>query len=102
MSLIYGLPPLIHAIGTKPWLATGKQRVYQVLSPYACVARQYIGALGADYQWLDLPKNLARVWHDLVNQHPALASLPFALQDQIQKVGIREFINTMRYQLSGG
>ncbi|MGF1535706.1 MAG: hypothetical protein ACFB4J_04325 [Elainellaceae cyanobacterium] len=78
MSLVWGVPPLIHAIGLKPWLPhTSGHRVYQALSPYSCAARHFKAELGPDTAWLDIPRGWA-AWHGLMQGHPALTTLPFA------------------------
>ncbi|MGF1512600.1 MAG: hypothetical protein ACFB5Z_02745 [Elainellaceae cyanobacterium] len=77
MSLVWGVPPLIHAIGRKPWLPdSSSYRIYQALSPYACAARQFQRQL-SNTTWLKIPQGWA-VWHGLTRGHPALTSLPFA------------------------
>lgn len=80
MSLSNGLPPIIHAMGKKPWLATDSERIYQAVSPYACVARSYKEQLtNKEQEWLELPKHWISLWHNLVKGNPALSSLPFAI-----------------------
>lgn len=86
MSLFWGVPPLVHAIGRKPWLVpeSSASKTYQALSPYACCARQCEQALGEQTSWLAIPKRW-QLWHRLTRNHPALTSLPFAFR----RLGLR-------------
>lgn len=47
LTLVRGLPPLVHAMGKKPWEAKSKS-YYDLLSPYTCVARYFIDFLSDD------------------------------------------------------
>ncbi|MEQ8969625.1 MAG: hypothetical protein RIE73_04420 [Coleofasciculus sp. C1-SOL-03] len=80
MSLSWGVPPIIHVMAKKPWLAQGNQLIYATISPYACVARRYKELLQEDIEWLEIPKNWLGIWHNLFRGHPALSSLPLAIR----------------------
>ena len=100
-SLVDGLPPLIHAQGVKPWLARGSERFYQSVSPYACVARRYQDILDeTERDWLELPENWVKLWHDIVKGHPALSGLPFALQSSVQNIGIRSSLKKIKNKIT--
>ncbi|MEO0408057.1 MAG: hypothetical protein AAF289_11975, partial [Cyanobacteria bacterium P01_A01_bin.135] len=76
MSLWWGVPPLVHAIGRKPWLAVNDSEARLALSPYACCARR-LKALKGEAAWLTVPARWA-LWRRLTRDHPALLSLPLA------------------------
>lgn len=102
VSLIHGTPPIVHAMGDKPWMMVGKaEQLYAAMSPYACVARRYSEVLGGSSDWLEIPQAWAKRWYGLVNGHPALASLPFCLHDWLKRLGIRSTISTIRYFCTG-
>ncbi|ACK68792.1 hypothetical protein PCC7424_0324 [Gloeothece citriformis PCC 7424] len=101
-SLFYGLPPIVHAMGPKPWLVQGSERIYQSLSPYACIAREYQKDL--DFQekdWLKLPEKGISLWYKLVFGHPALASLPFAIKAHLKNFGFRSLARRIRCYING-
>ncbi len=101
MSLIHGMPPVIHAMGVKPWLAKDSERIYQSVSPYACVARRYKDVLNETQQdWLEPPRSWVGWWYKLVRGHPALSGLPFAVRAQVKSIGIRSMIRKVRYRLN--
>jgi hypothetical protein len=66
LNLLYGMPPLIHAMGTvKPWKMPDRpsllhsprdyyERTYLELSPYVHGAREFRSALDEDAGWLDI------------------------------------------------
>jgi hypothetical protein len=87
-----GLPPLIHAIGRKPWwfdhtpsMRDGWREVYDALSgelcPYIGVAQRYRDQLDGPTRWLDRRSGPGRVFNGLSAGHPALRGLPLAAVD---------------------
>ncbi len=98
-SLLFGLPAVIHAMGIKPWLASGDDVQQASVSPYACVARAYANSLEEPQAWLNPTAPHVKRWHDIVKGHPALASLPQAVQDWAAHLGLRSTIATIRYNL---
>ncbi|HOJ53105.1 MAG: nucleotide-diphospho-sugar transferase [Phycisphaerae bacterium] len=91
-SLVNGLPPLIHALGVKPWSLSVDQglrarllgwyeQVHQELSVYVHVARDYRDELEEDCPWMDVRTTAGRLCRALTGQHPALQGLPQAVVD---------------------
>lgn len=91
------LPPLVHAMGTKPWsplpdassVTDRARRYWQALhaetGPYVEVARTYESELGEPAPWLH-PRTLAgRGLTAATRRRPALRELPLAVPDTTQR-----------------
>jgi hypothetical protein len=76
-----GPPPIIHAMGKKPWLAEGTEKFEQSISPYACVARRYQKYLEVDTDWLEVSKNWQQIWCFLVKNSPSFTSFPLLIKE---------------------
>ncbi len=99
MSLWWGVPPLIHAIGRKPWLPEAAHQIYQSLSPYACASQRFRSELGGNATWLDVPQRWA-TWYRLMRGHPSLTTLPFAFARPNLKALMHRFLNAVKGRVS--
>ena len=91
--LFAGFPPLVHAMGVKPWRLKEKATlrdkkgyytaVYVELSPYVALARAYRAELGEPAPWLNT--RTAAGWVCRVGGlfHPALAGLPQSFMHRV-------------------
>jgi hypothetical protein len=80
-SLWRGIPSFVHAQGQKPWDKAARDEIYQLLSPYRLIARDYAPLLDSDERdWLSPESGVARGLRLMVAGHPALSGLvPSAL-----------------------
>lgn len=92
-SLFNGLPPLVHALGLKPWsppagkglrtrLSGWYEQVYQELSTYVHVARGYRQELEEDCPWMEVRTTVGRICRAMTWRHPAIQGLPQAALDE--------------------
>mgnify|MGYP001544935191 CR=1 FL=1 len=96
-SLRHGVPPLIHAMGKKPWLDAERQGGYHPVSPYSCVARRYAHELSGvqehtEQAWLQVDSKVLEFWHTVVQDHPALSSLPLAIAWNLRHNHLRSWL----------
>lgn len=98
-SFIYGrkLPPLIHALGPKPWQQAHyvggpfrnpiryMEQVHTQVSPYTHAAREYARELDAMYRrnWLTKRSLPARLMYGIGGNNPHLAGLGLCLMDSV-------------------
>jgi hypothetical protein len=106
--LVTGLPPLVHAMGVRPWHFEAsppfadRRRWYEALyaevSPYAHVASRYRDDI-SDRAWLDRRTLPGRILRVVGLGHPALKSAPLALLDAAVRSG-RRLLGIDRYEIA--
>lgn len=111
-SLSTGLPPLIHAMGQKPWTKPAvppalwgtqepllqslrKYHDYLVLdlSPYRSVAHPYCNVLEDEMEWVKIKSAPGKLIAALIGENPAIQGLPLALVDAMIR-HIRRYLRT--------
>jgi hypothetical protein len=93
LDLFRGLPPLIHAVGRKPWQEPGDVRgVHRFLidltddiSPYVLAARPLAQELQIHPAWLEPRTAAGSILRTLSAGHPALAGLPVSILHTAQQ-----------------
>ncbi len=86
LDLFRGLPPLIHCIGRKPWVAgrdAGRANRLLIdlamdVSPYVLASRRVAKDLGISPRWLDARTTMGALFRGVTAYHPGLAGLPLA------------------------
>ncbi|NJL30806.1 MAG: hypothetical protein HC898_03775 [Phycisphaerales bacterium] len=89
-----GLPPVIHALGPKPWThrkySQGHretwryiEQVHGQLSPYTIVAREYRELMDEDCSWMDRSTLPAKLMHTMAGGEPNLSALPLCAMDSV-------------------
>ncbi len=73
-----GMPGLVHAIGSKPWLAEQRTR-WADLSIYVMLARHYADELDEPMSWTNAHSTAGRWLRRAFWQHPVLAGLPLSI-----------------------
>ncbi len=110
-GLVRGAPPLVHAMGRKPWRFT---RAYHPLreprafydalaaelSVYRAAAARHRRDLRVDAAWLDRSTLLGRALRAAALGHPLLAGLPQAAFDEIARA-LRSRLGLERYAVAG-
>jgi len=94
-SLWWGLPPLIHTPGPKPWRGGSNADLYLQLSPYTAVARRYRQHLDEDTSWMSPSSVIARMLHLMALGHPAMEGLPLAAAATLHRLGVRSVIRRL-------
>jgi hypothetical protein len=87
LDLFRGLPPLIHCIGRKPWMARQDLgRIHRFLidladdvSPYVLASRRVARDLDMTPEWLQARTSLGALLRGVTAHHPAMAGLPLAI-----------------------
>jgi hypothetical protein len=108
-QLVFGLPPLIHAQGRKPWdyseppdfrrnLKHYYEAVYLELSPYTYVARDYRASLDQSCAWMEMRTLPGRIWAALARGEPTVAGIPQAVFDTAVR-RIKQFLHLSRYRI---
>lgn len=101
------LPPFVHAMGRKPWIAAHPQgggarafyeRVAAELSLYTWVARQYANELGGDTSWMWAKTPPGRLMALLSFGSPHLRGLPLAVLDSAVRT-LRKSLGIARLSL---
>jgi len=93
LDLFRGLPPLIHCIGRKPWMASDSAgRIQQFLmnlasdvSPYVLASRRVAKSLGVSPDWVEARTSLGALLRGLTANHPGMAGLPLAILHALQQ-----------------
>jgi hypothetical protein len=108
-----GLPPLVHAMGTKPWerepnapklrlSASGLREYLEFLhlelTPYNAIAQQFRPALSEDLQWADLVTIPARMFNFAAAGSAILREFPLSIFDSAAKM-IRRWLKVSRYEV---
>jgi hypothetical protein len=96
LDLFRGLPPLIHGLGRKPWVAPPEQSRGQRflldfatdVSPYVLAARKVAKQIDIDPDWIKPRTRLGSLFRRLTGGHPGLAGLPLASMHALH-LGIR-------------
>ncbi|NJL30804.1 MAG: hypothetical protein HC898_03765 [Phycisphaerales bacterium] len=115
-SFIYGrkLPPLIHALGPKPWQQAHyvggpfrnpiryMEQVHTQVSPYTHAAREYARELDAMYRrnWLTKRSLPARLMYGIGCNNPHLAGLGLCLMDSVGRT-IKHCLRRYPWQKTG-
>ncbi len=116
-SLSKGLPPLIHAMGFKPWQKMPQPPPLQdpqqsrlrslrdyysylalELSPYIPIARHYREALDEDTTWMETKTPWGQLMEKVVASHPILQGLPLSLVESVIR-RIRQQLNVKKYSI---
>ncbi len=116
--LSVGLPPLIHAMGPKPWnkplpspairdpekpLLKSLRDYYSYLSlevsPYVPMARQYREELEDETHWMELTSPLGKLMATVMGHDPILQGLPLSVFDALAR-RLRRYLNIARYSLN--
>ena len=95
-NLPRGLPPLIHAMGQKPWYYTevpnpfkDPRRYYDTvhaeLSPYTYIARQYRRNLNETADWMNIRTLPGKLLNAVALGNPSLAEIPLTLFDSFAR-----------------
>ena len=109
-SVFTGLPPLIHAIGKRPWWFTRTPSAIHdlrawydalglELSPFNSVAARFAGQLQVDAQWVRRRTLVGRLLRLLSGSHPALCGLPLAIVDHFFKA-IQALLKLNRFAIA--
>jgi hypothetical protein len=111
--LASGLPPLVHAMGTKPWerepnppklrlSASGLREYLEFLhlelNPYNALARHYRSAAQEKLSWSDLVTMPARFCDFATGGNAILRELPLSIFDSAAKI-IRRWLKVSRYEV---
>ena len=107
------LPPLVHAMGVKPWAppdpsaARGRarwraryDRAHCELEPYGWVAARYADEVDQDLGWTSARHATARVMSKLTGDHPVYRELPLAVVDAAVR-SARRGLSIGRFALEG-
>jgi hypothetical protein len=109
------LPPLVHAMGHKPWappdpawassasgrLRTCYDRAHCELEPYGWVAEGYADEVGDDLSWARTRHATARVMAALTRDHPVYRELPLAVVDAAVRTARRR-LSIGRFEVAEG
>ena len=76
-----GLPPLVHAIGKKPWNSDAPAHIR--LSPYCYLARHYRDQVDEPMEWAELPDRYAKWMNRMAFGNASLGGLPDALRTEL-------------------
>jgi hypothetical protein len=109
LSLARGQPPLVHALGFKPWsihaakgswagLGGWYEQLYQELSVYVQVARDYSQQLDEECPWMDVRTWAGRLCQAAARRHPALQGLPQAAFDGLAR-RLKRTAKTLRHKI---
>lgn len=117
-NLTKGLPPLIHAMGGKPWMKSPcPPALWQVektflqtlreyydylaleLSPYVSVAQPYREMLEEETDWMEIHSILARLLSLLAIGNPVLCGFPSSLLESVGR-RLRRHLKIARYSVS--
>lgn len=85
-NLARGLPPMVHAMGQKPWRNESQSVPYLDLSPYRYAARAFSDHLSdKERRWMKLASATSRICDFLALGNPNLAGLPPAAAQTVSR-----------------